>query len=105
MEATPSISRRPALNSSAGAVLGSSFTIVRPELVRGARKERLKAGLVGCGRRPGPVPRAAISSRSALPGILRRFRRPAALHNFPRLSVPRQEKESVRARYGNGDFG
>lgn len=29
----------------------SAFTINRPELVRGAGKERLKAGLVGCGSR------------------------------------------------------
>ncbi|MEN6603256.1 MAG: Gfo/Idh/MocA family oxidoreductase, partial [Bryobacteraceae bacterium] len=29
----------------------SAFTILRPELVRGAGKERLKAGLIGCGGR------------------------------------------------------
>jgi predicted dehydrogenase len=32
-------------------VAASTFTIVRPELVRGAGKEMLKAGLVGCGGR------------------------------------------------------
>src|SRR5574340_1428456 len=29
----------------------SAFTILKPELVRGAGKEKLKAGLVGCGGR------------------------------------------------------
>jgi predicted dehydrogenase len=29
----------------------SSFTIVKPELIRGAGKEKLKAGLIGCGGR------------------------------------------------------
>jgi len=44
------LSRRSFLRQStvAGA---SAFTIVRPELVRGAGKETLKAGLVGCGSR------------------------------------------------------
>jgi predicted dehydrogenase len=40
------VTRRSML--SAGA---TAFTIVRPELVRGAGKEKLKAGLVGCGGR------------------------------------------------------
>jgi predicted dehydrogenase len=40
------VSRRSML--SAGA---TAFTIIRPELVRGAGKEKLKAGLVGCGGR------------------------------------------------------
>ena len=46
------VSRRSFLQSStvAGATT-SAFTILRPELVRGAGKERLKAGLVGCGGR------------------------------------------------------
>ncbi|MFB3825579.1 MAG: Gfo/Idh/MocA family protein [Bryobacteraceae bacterium] len=39
-----SLSRRSVLGASA-------FTLVRPDLVRGAGKERLKAGLVGCGGR------------------------------------------------------
>jgi predicted dehydrogenase len=39
--------------SQAGALgaAASTFTIIRPELVRGAGKERLKAGLIGCGGR------------------------------------------------------
>src|SRR5580704_6438516 len=46
------ISRRSFLTKStaAGAVV-TAFTIIRPELVRGAGDERLKAGLVGCGGR------------------------------------------------------
>jgi predicted dehydrogenase len=44
------ISRRSFIqkSSSAGA---AAFTIIKPELVRGAGKEMLKAGLVGCGGR------------------------------------------------------
>jgi predicted dehydrogenase len=42
----PSLSRR----NFVGAGI-SAFTIIRPELVRGSGKERLKAGLVGCGGR------------------------------------------------------
>jgi predicted dehydrogenase len=42
---TQNISRRHLLAA------GSAFTIVKPELVRGAGKERLTAGLVGCGGR------------------------------------------------------
>lgn len=46
------ISRRSFLKkSTAVAVAGSTFTIVKPELVRGAGKELLKAGVVGCGGR------------------------------------------------------
>ena len=44
------ISRRSVLAAAAGAA-GSTFTFIKPELVRGAGKERLKAGLVGCGGR------------------------------------------------------
>src|ERR1700738_2430365 len=46
------ISRRSFLQKSkvAGAA-ATAFTIIKPELVRGAGKERLKAGLVGCGGR------------------------------------------------------
>jgi predicted dehydrogenase len=40
--------RRSFLKGAAGA---AAFTIIRPELVRGAGKERLKAGIVGCGGR------------------------------------------------------
>ncbi len=43
------VSRRSLLK---GATAGaSSFLIIKPELVRGAGKEKLKAGLVGCGGR------------------------------------------------------
>src|ERR1035437_3032392 len=40
------ISRRSLLTAGAAA-----FTIVQPQLVRGAGKEKLRAGLVGCGGR------------------------------------------------------
>jgi len=47
-----SFSRRSFLKRSTIAGAGASaFTIVKPELVRGAGKEKLKAGLVGCGGR------------------------------------------------------
>lgn len=46
------ISRRGFLRrSTAVTAAATGFTIVRPELVRGAGKERLKAGVVGCGGR------------------------------------------------------
>lgn len=41
------ISRRSLLTAAAA----STFTLLKPELVRGAGKERLRAGLVGCGGR------------------------------------------------------
>ena len=46
------LSRRSFLRDStiAGAS-ASAFTIVKPELVRGAGQERLRAGLIGCGGR------------------------------------------------------
>ena len=43
------VSRRSLLRTTAAA--GATFTLVRPQLVRGAGKERLRAGLVGCGGR------------------------------------------------------
>ncbi len=43
-------SRRSFLNKSAAAG-AAAFTIVKPHLVRGAGKEKLKAGLIGCGGR------------------------------------------------------
>jgi predicted dehydrogenase len=43
------ISRRSLFTKTAGAA--AAFQIIRPELVRGAGKEMLKAGLVGCGGR------------------------------------------------------
>jgi predicted dehydrogenase len=46
------ISRRSFLKSShAAGAATAAFTILKPELVRGAGKELLKAGLVGCGGR------------------------------------------------------
>src|SRR5919197_1124714 len=44
------LSRRSFLNSAVGAGT-AAFTIIKPELVRGAGKEKLKAGLIGCGGR------------------------------------------------------
>lgn len=46
---TESFSRRSFLTRSGAA--GAAFTIIRPELVRGAGNEKLKAGLIGCGGR------------------------------------------------------
>ena len=46
------ISRRNLLQKGGtAATVASTFLIVKPELVRGAGKERLKAGLIGCGGR------------------------------------------------------
>ena len=45
-----SISRRSLLRGST-AVGAAAFTLVKPHLVRGAGKEKLRAGLVGCGGR------------------------------------------------------
>ncbi|MGH9658571.1 MAG: Gfo/Idh/MocA family protein [Bryobacteraceae bacterium] len=47
---TAAVSRRSFLQKSAG-VGATTFTIVKPELVRGQGTERLRAGLVGCGGR------------------------------------------------------
>ena len=43
--------RRSFLGKSLAVGAASAFTIIKPELVRGAGKERLRAGLVGCGGR------------------------------------------------------
>lgn len=45
------ISRRSFLNRASATGAASAFTIVRPEIVRGAGKEMVKAGVVGCGGR------------------------------------------------------
>src|SRR6185437_5458022 len=46
------ITRRSFFGKTTAAGLGAAtFTLLRPELVRGAGKEKLKAGLVGCGGR------------------------------------------------------
>src|SRR5947208_15821556 len=44
-----SVSRRGFLTKSIGGA--AAFQIIRPELVRGAADEKLKAGLIGCGGR------------------------------------------------------
>src|SRR6266568_630956 len=44
------ISRRSLLRGST-AIGASAFTLIKPHLVRGAGKEKLKAGIVGCGGR------------------------------------------------------
>jgi predicted dehydrogenase len=58
---TNRISRRDLLAGSAAA-----FTIIRPELVRGAGQEKLKAGLIGCG---GRGTQAAVNMLSGDPNI------------------------------------
>src|ERR1019366_3698141 len=45
------ISRRALIKKSGAVTAASTFMIIKPELVRGAGKEKLKAGLVGCGGR------------------------------------------------------
>jgi predicted dehydrogenase len=51
-ETENNISRRSFLNrTSAAGAAATTFTIVRPELVRGQGKEMLRAGVVGCGGR------------------------------------------------------
>jgi len=49
MNMNESKSRRSFLASSIGAA--TAFQIIKPELVRGQGKEKLKAGLIGCGGR------------------------------------------------------
>src|SRR5712692_4610096 len=52
MQTVDELSRRSFLRKSTGAAAGASaFTIIKPELVRGAGNEKLKAGLIGCGGR------------------------------------------------------
>jgi predicted dehydrogenase len=45
------LSRRSFLEKTAAGAGTGAFTIIKPELVRGAGNEKLKAGLVGCGGR------------------------------------------------------
>jgi predicted dehydrogenase len=45
------LSRRSLLRNSAALSGAAAFQVVRPDLVRGAGKERLRAGLIGCGGR------------------------------------------------------
>jgi predicted dehydrogenase len=49
-ESSNPISRRSLLRDGA-ALGGAAFTLVRPQLVRGAAPEKLRAGIVGCGGR------------------------------------------------------
>ena len=52
MQDSNEVSRRSFLKKSTGVAAGASaFTIIKPELVRGAGNEKLKAGLIGCGQR------------------------------------------------------
>ena len=52
MEESNAVSRRSFLKRSTGVAAGASaFTIIKPELVRGAGNEKLKAGIIGCGQR------------------------------------------------------
>jgi predicted dehydrogenase len=52
MDVSNEISRRSFLKKSTAVGAGATaFTIIKPELVRGAGNEKLKAGLVGCGGR------------------------------------------------------
>src|SRR5215472_9570750 len=57
--------RRSFLSRSLGAG-AAALTMIRPELVRGAGKERLRAGLVGCG---GRGTEAAIDLLTADPNV------------------------------------
>ena len=59
--------RRSFLSRSFGAgAAASAFTLIKPELVRGAGKERLRAGLVGCG---GRGTEAAVDLLTADPSV------------------------------------
>lgn len=61
------VSRRSFLKSSSvAAAAASTFTIIKPELVRGQGKEKLRAGLVGCG---GRGTGAAVNILSADPNV------------------------------------
>ncbi len=51
MEQKVTTSRRSFVTKSAAGAGATAFTIIRPELVRGAGQEKLRAGLVGCGGR------------------------------------------------------
>src|SRR6266568_1549447 len=59
--------RRSFLRRSFGAgAAASALNVIKPELVRGAGKERLRAGLVGCG---GRGTEAAIDLLTADPNV------------------------------------
>ena len=60
-------SRRSFFKQTASAGLGAAaFTLIKPELVRGAGSEKLKAGLIGCG---GRGTQAAIDTLPANPNV------------------------------------
>ncbi len=60
-------SRRDFLRrSTAAGTAATAFTIIKPELVRGAGKEKLKAGLVGCGGRGS---QAVVDTLTANPNL------------------------------------
>jgi len=60
-------SRRSFFKQTASAGLGAAaFTLIKPELVRGAGSEKLKAGLIGCG---GRGTQAAIDTLTANPNV------------------------------------
>ncbi len=50
-DTTQAESRRSFLKSSTAAGVAAGFQIIKPDLVRGAGKEKLKAGIIGCGGR------------------------------------------------------
>jgi predicted dehydrogenase len=59
--------RRSFVTNSAAVGLGAAaFTLIKPELVRGAGKDKLKAGLIGCG---GRGTQAAIDTLTANPNV------------------------------------
>jgi predicted dehydrogenase len=100
---TPSSnSRRSFLRSSAGLGAASTFTLVKPHLVRGAGNEKLKVGLIGCGGRGTQavtdmlvgnenVEVAAMADvfEDKLEGSIRRLREPEALKRYENITVPR----------------
>jgi predicted dehydrogenase len=52
MNTNKDLSRRSFLKGSTAATVGATaFTFIKPELVRGSGNERLRIGLIGCGRR------------------------------------------------------
>jgi hypothetical protein len=60
-------SRRSFFRQTASAGLGAAaFTLIKPELVRGAGAEKLKAGLIGCG---GRGTQAALDTLTGNPNI------------------------------------
>jgi predicted dehydrogenase len=105
------ISRRSLLRGTA-AIGGTAFTLIQPHLVRGAGKERLRAGIVGCGGRGTQavvdlltgnenVELVAMADvfEDHLEGSLRRLRDPKFLGQRAPITVERggQQKEMTAA--------